>query len=65
MFVFLGIIVIFFLDINLKGNLLFFMGNIVNIILFMLYSLVVLCFYFLYIFNIVMLLKFEDINNKI
>lgn len=60
MFVFLGIIVIFFLDINLKGNLLFFMGNIVNIILFMLYSLVVLCFYFLYIFNIVMLLKFED-----
>lgn len=65
MFVFLGIIVIFFLDINLKVNLLFFMGNIVNIILFMLYSLVVLCFYFLYIFNIVMLLKFEDINNKI
>lgn len=60
MFVFLGIIVIFFLDINLKVNLLFFMGNIVNIILFMLYSLVVLCFYFLYIFNIVMLLKFED-----
>lgn len=65
MFVFLGIIVIFFLDINLKVNLLLFMGNIVNIILFMLYSLVVLCFYFLYIFNIVMLLKFEDINNKI
>lgn len=33
MFVFLGIIVIFFLDINLKVNLLFFMGNVDFLIL--------------------------------
>lgn len=65
MFVPFGFTMIFSSDINSKGNLSLFMGNTANTILFKSYSSVVLCPYFLYTFNIVILSKFEDINNKI